>query len=81
MPDETPTDLSKLIASSLNDSRTGWSMGSFGAIAEFHHVEGDPGALWTDAFARVTSRGGVAFTGSITPSGGIQRSAVPPLSH
>ena len=61
MTDGSLTDLSRVVASALNDSRTGWSMGSFGAIAEFHHVEGDPGALWPDAFARVTSRGGVAF--------------------
>jgi len=62
MPDGSTNDLSKIIASSLNDPQTGWSMGSFGAIAEFHHVEGDPGALWTDAYARVTARGGVGFT-------------------
>lgn len=66
MPDghanETSSELGKVILATLNDRQTGWSMGSFGAIAEFHQVEGDPGALWPDVFTRVTDRGGVAFT-------------------
>ena len=62
MPDGSRHDLRKVIASALNDTRTGWSMGSFGAIAEFHHVDGDTAPVWPDAFARVTARGGVALT-------------------
>ncbi len=61
-PKETSSELGKVILAGLNDRQTGWSMGSFGAIAEFHQVEGDPGALWPDVFTRVTDRGGVAFT-------------------
>ena len=60
-PKETSHELGKVILTALNDRQTGWSMGSFGAIAEFHQVEGDPGALWPDVFTRVTDRGGVAF--------------------
>lgn len=39
MPQPSPADT--LIAA-FPDPEAGWSMGSFGAIAEFHHVEGDP---------------------------------------
>lgn len=51
-----------VVAKGLDDPETGWNMGSFGAIAEFHHVTGDPEALPEDDgvdLSRLTSRGGV----------------------
>lgn len=32
----------RILTEALTDTGAGWSMGSFGAICEFHHVEGDP---------------------------------------
>lgn len=55
-------EFSQVIAAALDDANTGWSMGSFGAIAEFHHVRGDPPALSPDGGVRITARGGIAFT-------------------
>ncbi|MEM8576838.1 MAG: hypothetical protein AAGF60_03220 [Pseudomonadota bacterium] len=43
----------------LDDPETGWNMGSFGAIAEFHHVVGDPAADVTGDLSRATARGGI----------------------
>lgn len=50
-------DLAATLARHLATASTGWSMGSFGAIAEFHQDPGEParsGALW-----RATARGGL----------------------
>ncbi|MEM8570641.1 MAG: hypothetical protein AAGG56_06985 [Pseudomonadota bacterium] len=52
-------DLADVINRSLDDPETGWNMGSFGAIAEFHHVYGDPAATRLDERTRVTARGGI----------------------
>lgn len=52
-------DLTEVVGRMLDDPETGWNMGSFGAIAEFHHVAGDPAATAGDGFSRVTARGGV----------------------
>ncbi|WP_375688267.1 DUF6925 family protein [Pseudooceanicola sp. LIPI14-2-Ac024] len=62
-------DLSDVIRTALDAPETGWSMGSFGAIAEFRHVEGDPEAAAPGPLARVSDRGGVAFTdlGAVVP--------------
>ncbi|MEM8553517.1 MAG: hypothetical protein AAGF71_01690 [Pseudomonadota bacterium] len=55
-------DLAEVIKRSLDDPETGWNMGSFGAIAEFHHVSGDPDAMAGEGLCRVTDRGGVRLT-------------------
>lgn len=52
-------DLAKVAHEALSQEDTGWNMGSFGAIAEFHHVEGDPSPAPVDGLTQVTSRGGV----------------------
>lgn len=51
-----------LIHRMLDDEEAGWSVGTFGAIAEFHHVEGDPPArpqLTPDGGDLVTAAGGM----------------------
>ena len=53
-----------LLQEMLADTAAGWSLGTFGALAEFHHVAADPAPL-----LRVSSGGGevvttTAFTGS-----------------
>ena len=46
----------------LADWRTGWSMGSFGAIAEFHQDEGEAAIVDdADRLARATARGSIRF--------------------
>lgn len=52
-------DITEVAQTALDDPETGWNMGSFGAIAEFHHVAGDPDAVAAGDLARVTARGGV----------------------
>lgn len=52
-------DLLEVAKGRLDDPDTGWNMGSFGAIAEFHHVIGDPPAKATGDLSRTTSRGGI----------------------
>ena len=49
--------LSDLIRRMLGNPEVGWSVGTFGAIAEFHHVEGDPGP-----HVQVKSGGGEVVT-------------------
>lgn len=49
--------LSDLIRRMLGNPEAGWSLGTFGAIAEFHHVEGDPGP-----HVQVMSGGGEVVT-------------------
>ncbi len=39
---QAASTLSDLIRRMLGDPEASWSLGIFGAIAEFHHVEGDP---------------------------------------
>lgn len=43
----------------LRNRQTGWSMGSFGAVAEFHHVAGDPDPTPLPCCGMVTARGGL----------------------
>ncbi|MEM9724792.1 MAG: hypothetical protein AAF909_04930 [Pseudomonadota bacterium] len=53
-------ELHETLTSALQDWRAGWSVGSFGAIAEFHQDEGE--ALQVDAPAaltRATARGAI----------------------
>ena len=46
-----------LISRHLLDAQTGWAIGTFGAIAEFHRDAGEPVTLSTHA--AVTARGGI----------------------
>lgn len=50
--------LSDVIRRMLGNLEAGWSLGILGAIAEFHHVEGDP-----PPHVRVISGGGEVMTG------------------
>lgn len=52
-------DLEQVLRSALMQEDCGWNMGSFGAIAEFHHVAGDPTPEHHDGLMQVTARGGV----------------------
>ncbi|GAA6190663.1 hypothetical protein [Phaeobacter sp. NW0010-22] len=52
-------DLNTTLSNLLNDQNTGWNMGSFGAIAEFHHVAGDTAPAEVSGLQQATSRGGV----------------------
>lgn len=52
-------ELEQVLKTSLMNEDTGWNMGSFGAIAEFHHVAGDPAPQEQDGLSQVTARGGV----------------------
>ncbi|MBI1385169.1 MAG: hypothetical protein GC150_09685 [Rhizobiales bacterium] len=52
--------LDHVLASALQDAGTGWSMGSFGALAEFHQDVGENLLVdRSDALARATARGGI----------------------
>lgn len=54
--------LETLIADHLADWQAGWSMGGFGAIAEFHQDKAEPAAVDAPAIlARATRRGGIRF--------------------
>ncbi len=65
MPDQPLreiTDEIGLVRHMLGDEEAGWNIGTFGAIAEFHHVEGDPRPaprLTAEGGEIVTSRGGL----------------------
>ncbi|MCR9121408.1 MAG: hypothetical protein NXH91_03985 [Phyllobacteriaceae bacterium] len=51
-----------LIADHLPDWQTGWSMGAFGALAEFHQDDGEPALVDdTAALTRATARGAIRF--------------------
>lgn len=52
-------DLKQVLTEALIQEDTGWNMGSFGAIAEFHHVAGDPTPSAKEGLMQVTPRGGV----------------------
>lgn len=55
-------DLHQLVREGLIDWQTGWSMGTFGAIAEFHQDRDEP-AVIDDSYAlkRATRRGGISL--------------------
>lgn len=55
----TRVDLTATLTAALSDPEAGWSMGSFGAIAEFHHVAGDAPARLLSGCGAVTARGGI----------------------
>ncbi|HMQ94686.1 MAG TPA: hypothetical protein PKA33_18920 [Amaricoccus sp.] len=54
-------DLETLAAARLADWRASWSMGSWGAVAEFHQDDGEPAVA--DGLERVTSRGAIRLQG------------------
>lgn len=54
------SSLRDALRAAVSHTGHGWSMGSFGAIAEFHHVAGDP-APDLLACGAVTDRGGLRF--------------------
>jgi len=56
-------DLTLTLQTHLAAPGTGWSMGSFGAIAEFHQDPGEP-AQPIAPLGRVTGRGGIRLTGA-----------------
>jgi len=52
--------IKKIIENALGDTEVGWSMGSFGAIAEFHQVSGESGVSETNNdMSRATNRGAI----------------------
>lgn len=54
------TQLEQLLRHHLADRQSGWSMGSFGAIAEFHQDEGEFAVIDApEQLARATRRGGI----------------------
>lgn len=53
-------DLTATLSCHMADPGTGWSMGSFGAIAEFHQDPDEPAQ--SGAMMRVTARGGLRLT-------------------
>lgn len=52
-------DLEDVLESGLQQAEAGWNMGSFGAIAEFHHVGDEAPPARTAPLMQVTNRGGV----------------------
>lgn len=52
-------DLENVLESGLQQAEAGWNMGSFGAIAEFHHVGDEAPPVRTAPLMQVTARGGV----------------------
>lgn len=58
--------VSRLIAEHLADWQAGWSMGAFGALAEFHQDDGEP-AVVDDrpGLTRATARGAIRFDPAI----------------
>ncbi len=58
----TEVDLQDLLRSQLADCETQWSVGSFGAIAEFSRDEGEPAAVSHSGLSVVTDRGGIRIS-------------------
>lgn len=60
-PDEV-AGISALLREMLDDEETGWYIGTFGALGEFHHVEGEaapPVKALDNGGEMVTDRGGI----------------------
>lgn len=54
------SELADVLSTHLKDPEAGWSMGTFGAIAEFHQDRGEALVVDTpDVFCRATERGGL----------------------
>lgn len=52
-------DLEQVLESGLRQAEAGWNMGSFGAIAEFHHVGNEAPPQPAARLTQMTQRGGV----------------------
>lgn len=52
-------DLENVLKQGLQDAQAGWNMGSFGAIAEFHHVGDELPPPLAAPLTQVTHRGGL----------------------
>ncbi|MGC8201930.1 DUF6925 family protein [Aliiroseovarius sp. PTFE2010] len=52
-------NLEDVLANGLQHPEAGWNMGSFGAIAEFHHVGDEVPPQHSEPLTQVTARGGV----------------------
>ncbi len=62
------TDLGALLRRHLSNWQSGWSMGTFGAIAEFHQDEGEHAVIdMPDIFTRATKRGAIRLDASTFP--------------
>jgi len=57
-------EVAELIKKHLSDWRTGWSMGSFGAIGEFHWDDGEADLVEEKPLSRATERGAIRFNAS-----------------
>lgn len=55
------TDIAALLAAQFADPETGWSVGTFGAIAEFTRDADEPCAIGHDGLSVVTERGGISL--------------------
>lgn len=74
-------ELEDLLRRHLGDWRSGWSMGSFGAIAEFHQDEGEV-AVIDDALTRATRRGGIRLErGRLAATTAIAYETLSPKRH
>lgn len=69
-------ELRQVLKDALMQEECGWNMGSFGAIGEFHHVDGDPAPQAYAGMMQVTRRGGVR----IETLEGVRPVAYEPLS-
>ncbi len=57
---DAPPDLRTVLRAALSDWRAGWSVGSFGAIAEFHQAQGETALIDDpDRLTRATARGAI----------------------
>lgn len=56
-------DLENVLKQGLMDAQAGWNMGSFGAIAEFHHVGDEVPPPLAAPLTQVTHRGGLRIEG------------------
>lgn len=55
-------DLEQILNAGLLQPEAGWNMGSFGAIAEFHHVRDEAPPLVCAPLTQITARGGIKIT-------------------
>lgn len=79
----TRDELQHFLARHISDWHSGWSMGTFGAIAEFHQDEGEPLTVQNaDALEWASLRGGVrmhaAMLGEVRP---VAYETISPRAH
>lgn len=77
------TELERLLRSHLSNWQSGWSMGTFGAIAEFHQDEGEPPVInLPDVLTRATRRGAIRLdTGTLTQVMPVAYETLSPKRH